>query len=48
MLCALTLQSTLFQEDIFPPTKEDKALLSADKWFAGANAVPTKFSLKVR
>ena len=40
-------KSTLFQEDIFPPTRQDQALLSAERWMAGENATPTKFSLKV-
>jgi len=39
-------KSTLFQDDIFPPTKEDKALLSAQAWFSGQNVTPAKFSLK--
>jgi len=39
-------KSTLFQEDIFPPTREDKALLTADRWIGGENVAPTKFSLK--
>lgn len=39
-------KSTLFQEDIFPPTKSDVATLTVDRWLAGENAVPTKFSLK--
>jgi hypothetical protein len=39
-------KSTLFQEDIFPPTREEKCLLSGAKWWAGENGVPTKFSLK--
>lgn len=43
----LTRQSTMFQEDIFPPTKEEKAYVTADQWLAGQNAVVTKFSLKV-
>jgi hypothetical protein len=40
-------QSTLFQEDIFPPTKVDGASLTADQFLAGQVAVPKKFSLKV-
>jgi len=39
-------KSTLFQEDIFPPTKVDEAKLTVDRWLAGENSVPTKFSLK--
>lgn len=39
-------KSTMFQEDIFPPTKEDKALLTTDQWLAGQNGTPSKFSLK--
>jgi hypothetical protein len=36
----------MFQEDLFPPTKEDCALLSADQWLAGENAEPKRISLK--
>jgi hypothetical protein len=43
----LRCQSTMFQDDIFPPTKEDKVLLPGARWFAGENGVPAKFSLKV-
>jgi len=39
-------KSTLFQEDIFPPTKVDSATISPEQWLAGENVVPTKFSLK--
>merc|ERR1711916_46589 len=39
-------KSTLFQEDIFPPTKEDCAVLSAEQWLAGENAEPRRISLK--
>ncbi len=48
LLLLVLLQSTLFQEDIFPPTKVDAANVTVDRWLAGENAVPTKFSLKVR
>ena len=40
------LQSTLFQEDLFPPTKADSAILSAEEWLAGQNAEPELVSLK--
>eukprot|EP00053_Salpingoeca_punica_P020415 m.211512 g.211512 ORF g.211512 m.211512 type:complete len:456 (+) comp18430_c0_seq1:49-1416(+) len=39
-------KSTLFQEDIFPPTRKDEALLSASAWMGGQNATPTKVSMK--
>jgi len=39
-------KSTMFQEDIFPPTREDRAYLSAERWFAGENPSLSKFSLK--
>eukprot|EP00730_Choanoeca_flexa_P005602 TRINITY_DN11984_c0_g2_i1.p1 TRINITY_DN11984_c0_g2~~TRINITY_DN11984_c0_g2_i1.p1 ORF type:complete len:473 (+),score=156.09 TRINITY_DN11984_c0_g2_i1:26-1420(+) len=39
-------KSNLFQEDLFPPTKEDAAVLSAEQWLAGENAEPKRISLK--
>ena len=39
-------KSTLFQEDIFPPTKKDEAVLSAEEWLAGENREPNRVSLK--
>lgn len=39
-------KSTLFQEDIFPPTKKDEPVVSAADWMAGANAAPSKVSMK--
>lgn len=39
-------KSTMFQEDIFPPTKEDVPVLTADEWAAGKNKNPNKISLK--
>ncbi|EGD80680.1 coronin-2B [Salpingoeca rosetta] len=39
-------KSTLFQEDIFPPTKKDEAVLSAEEWLAGENREPNRISLK--
>ena len=39
-------KATTFQEDIFPPTKEDVAVISAEDWLAGQNAEPRVVSLK--
>eukprot|EP00055_Hartaetosiga_balthica_P006156 m.18977 g.18977 ORF g.18977 m.18977 type:complete len:464 (+) comp5046_c0_seq1:336-1727(+) len=39
-------KSTLFQEDLFPPTKKDVACLSAQDWLAGQDAEPEYISLK--
>jgi len=39
-------KSTLFQEDIFPPTKEPVAVLTAEEWAGGATKPPNKMSLK--
>jgi hypothetical protein len=39
-------KSTLFQDDIFPPTKKDVAVLSAEEWLGGTDAEPEYFSLK--
>eukprot|EP00054_Salpingoeca_dolichothecata_P032470 m.266147 g.266147 ORF g.266147 m.266147 type:complete len:453 (-) comp30123_c0_seq1:31-1389(-) len=39
-------KSTLFQEDIFPPTKEDVAVLKAEEWLSGTDRMPGKISLK--
>ena len=40
------LQSTLFQDDIFPPTKDDAAVMTAEEWLSGVNRQPHKVSLK--
>ena len=42
----ITLQSTLFQDDIFPPTKDDAAVMTAEEWLSGVNRQPHKVSLK--
>jgi WD40 repeat protein len=39
-------KSTLFQDDLFPPTKDGSAVLSAEQWLAGENAEPNMVSLK--
>jgi hypothetical protein len=39
-------KSTLFQEDIYPPTKEPVAVLTADEWLAGQTKPPQMMSLK--
>jgi hypothetical protein len=39
-------KATVFQDDIFPPTKADEAVISAADWLAGNNAEPKMFSLK--
>eukprot|EP00049_Salpingoeca_infusionum_P017191 m.352076 g.352076 ORF g.352076 m.352076 type:complete len:465 (-) comp16432_c0_seq1:247-1641(-) len=39
-------KATVFQEDIFPPTKADEAVISAEDWLAGSNAEPKMVSLK--
>ena len=39
-------KSTLFQEDIFPDTKDMVAVLSAEQWLAGENANPNFVSMK--
>lgn len=36
----------MFQEDLYPPTREDSAVLTADQWLAGQNAEPKRVSLK--
>lgn len=39
-------KSTQFQEDIFPPTKQDAPVMTAAEWLAGTNRPPVKISLK--
>lgn len=39
-------KSTLFQEDIFPPTNVMEPTMSAAEWLAGGNIAPKKMSLK--
>jgi hypothetical protein len=39
-------KSTLFQDDIFPATKQPVAVLSADEWMAGKNAQPKMLSMR--
>ena len=40
------MQSSLFQDDIFPPTKEDAAVSTIQEWLSGVNRLPNKVSLK--
>ena len=40
-------KSELFQEDLYPDTLSDEAAISAEDWFAGADAEPSLVSLKV-
>eukprot|EP00041_Stephanoeca_diplocostata_P016241 m.319221 g.319221 ORF g.319221 m.319221 type:complete len:461 (+) comp20300_c0_seq2:59-1441(+) len=39
-------KSTLFQDDIFPPTKEPVPSMTADEWVGGANTPCKKISMK--
>jgi len=39
-------KATVFQEDIFPPTKKEVALLTAAEWLAGEDREPEMVSLK--
>eukprot|EP00043_Microstomoeca_roanoka_P029542 m.22216 g.22216 ORF g.22216 m.22216 type:complete len:524 (+) comp9272_c0_seq1:45-1616(+) len=39
-------KSTLFQDDIFPPTKKDEAVLTAAEWLSGMNREPNLISLE--
>lgn len=39
-------KATDFQEDLFPPTKQDEAVLSANEWLGGENREPNRVSLK--
>eukprot|EP00052_Salpingoeca_macrocollata_P030484 m.319729 g.319729 ORF g.319729 m.319729 type:complete len:457 (-) comp23391_c0_seq1:165-1535(-) len=39
-------KSTMFQEDIFPPTKRDEPVCTIADWLAGADSTPSKVSLK--
>jgi hypothetical protein len=39
-------KSTLFQDDIFPPTREPVAVLTAEEWATGQTKPPNKMSLK--
>jgi hypothetical protein len=39
-------KSTLFQEDIFPPTDVPEPTMSAAEWMEGQNIAPKKMSLK--
>ena len=39
-------KSTMFQDDIFPPTKVDVSSVSGANWWAGQNGGITKISLK--
>jgi len=39
-------KSTLFQDDIFPPTNEPVPSMTADEWFGGANKPAKKMSMK--
>jgi coronin-1B/1C/6 len=38
-------KSTLFQDDLYPPTKEPVAVMSAEEWLAGKAAKPNKVSM---
>jgi hypothetical protein len=40
------LQSSLFQDDLFPPTKDDAAVVSIPEWLGGVTRLPNKVSLK--
>ncbi|XP_035892917.1 coronin-7 isoform X1 [Anopheles stephensi] len=41
------IKSELFQDDLFPPTKELwQPTLTGDEWFAGKDVTPTRISLK--
>lgn len=39
-------KSTLFQDDLFPPTREPVSVLTAEQWATGQNKPPNKMSLK--
>lgn len=39
-------KSTMFQEDIFPPTREPVFVTSAEAWFGGAVCKPKMYNLK--
>lgn len=39
-------KSTLFQDDIFPPTREPVPSMTADEWLGGANTPAKKISMK--
>lgn len=41
-----TLQSELFQEDLYPDTPGDTAAISADEWLEGKDAQPVLISLR--
>lgn len=46
VLCNYTLQSELFQEDLYPDTPGDTAAISAEEWQAGTDAEPILISLR--
>lgn len=39
-------KSTLFQDDIFPPTKQAVAVMTADEWVGGKTVKPNYVSMK--
>jgi hypothetical protein len=39
-------KSTLFQEDVFPPTKEQVAQLGAKQWASGETKAPSKIDMR--
>eukprot|EP00042_Codosiga_hollandica_P039896 m.337405 g.337405 ORF g.337405 m.337405 type:complete len:481 (+) comp55719_c0_seq1:590-2032(+) len=39
-------KSTLFQDDLFPPTKEDAAIMTVAEWLSGVTRQPKKVSLR--
>jgi len=39
-------KSTMFQDDLYPDTREPVAVLTADEWIGGATKPPQKISLK--
>ena len=42
-----TLQSSVFHDDIFPPTASAIPSLTADEWISGQNREPILISMKV-
>ena len=44
--CDLSLQSEMFQDDIFPDTPGPEAALTAEQWASGQSSEPVLISMK--
>ena len=46
MVLPCDVQSTMFQDDIFPPTREPVFVATADEWIGGKKCVAKMYNLK--